>query len=412
MLDLNFRLPEYDTALAALPAPPATEVASNERYWTQVRSVYQVSTQYANLENGFWGPMAQPVKAMLAHWSERVNFENTALIRAHWPLAEEHIRMHVAQALGCAVDEVALTRGATEGMLALISGFKELRPGEQVLYCDLDYPAMRHAMQWLQERRGVQALAFAMPEPATQSDIMQAYAEQLQRHPNIRLVLLTHISHATGLVLPVAQLSAMAQAAGAQVIVDAAHSWGQMDFQIRDLQAPFVALNLHKWIGAPLGCGCIYIRRDRLAAIDRYFGDAQFNDLDVRSRIHTGTPNFAAWLSIPAALQLHQHIGARAKAARLHALRNTWVEQMSALHQIEITTSADTSAGITSFRIKGQTSPIQNMALAARLKNEHGVLVVQRDGPCKGSVLRVTPAITSTHAELERLVQAIHNITQ
>ena len=52
------------------------------------------------------------------------------------------------------------------------------------------------------------------------------------------------------------------------LIVDAAHSVGQLDFKLPDLKADFIGINLHKWIGAPLGVGAIYVRRDRLSAID------------------------------------------------------------------------------------------------------------------------------------------------
>ena len=45
-------------------------------------------------------------------------------------------------------------------------------------------------------------------------------------------------------------------------IVDAAHSVGQLDFRLPDLKADFIGINLHKWIGAPLGVGAIYIRRE------------------------------------------------------------------------------------------------------------------------------------------------------
>ncbi|WP_250862575.1 aminotransferase class V-fold PLP-dependent enzyme, partial [Caballeronia sp. INML3] len=85
-----------------------------------------------------------------------------------------------------------------------------------------------------------------------------------------------------GLVPPVREIAALAKAAGADVIVDAAHSWGMLDFDVPTLDAPFVALNLHKWIGAPLGCGAIYIKKERLGSIDPYLGDTTWPADDIR----------------------------------------------------------------------------------------------------------------------------------
>jgi len=410
---VDFRLPSFHAALDRLPSAAPDDVARDEGYWQAVGRLYPRSNALTNLENGYWGAMAEPVKAMFQHWTDRTNFETTLLIREQWPDALEALRHTVADALGCDASEIALTRGATEAMLALIGGYNRLEPGDAVLYCDLDYPAMRLAMEWLRERRQVVPIHFAIPEPATRDSVLAAYADMLARHQTVRLVLLTHLNHCTGLVIPVREISAMARAMGADVIVDAAHSWGQIDFDVGSLGAPFVAFNLHKWIGAPLGCGCLYIRRDSLPAIDPYFGDRDFPIDDVRSRIHTGSPNFAAWLAIPAALQLHRRISARAKHSRLRALRDHWVKQARALPGIDILTPDDPSmaAGMTSFRIAGRITSQDNDAIVAALRDSHGVYTVRRTGPERGDVVRVTPAITTTHAELDRLVAALAALT-
>jgi len=408
MNELDFRLPAFDDALRALPSP-AADVAADEAYWAAVGGLYATSREPVNLENGYWGVMADPVMAMYRHWTERVNFDNTLLIRAHGPELMEGVRQRVAQALGCAPDEIALTRGATEAMLSLIAGYNRLQPGDTVLYCDLDYPMMRHAMEWLRERRGVEPVKLSIPEPATRDGVIEAYARVLEQHPRTRLVLLTHLSHCTGLVMPVREIAALARDAGAEVIVDAAHSWGQIDFDAADLDAPYVGFNLHKWIGAPLGCGCLYIRRGSVQNIDPYFGSLEFSADDIRSRIYTGSPNFAAWLTLPAALDLHERIGARAKELRLRGLRDAWVREARKLPGIDILTPDEPGmvAGITAFRRRGQTSSADNDALVAALLERHGVYAVRRFGPTAGDCVRVTPALQTRHADLERLLEGL-----
>jgi isopenicillin-N epimerase len=413
MQDLDFRLPAFESALAELPPSPGAAVAHDEHYWDLVRRLYDVAREPANLEHGYWGVMAEPVKAMFHHWTDRVNRENTLLVRDRWPALQEGVRQQVAQALGCATEEVALTRGASEAMFALIGGFNRLAPGDTVLYCDLDYPATRNAMAWLRERRGVVPVQITMPEPASREGVIAAYAQALAQHPRTRLVLLTHLSHSTGLVMPVRELSALAHEAGAQVIVDAAHSWGQLDFDAPDLGAPYAGFNLHKWAGAPLGNGCLYVKRGAVAGIDRWFGDRDWGEDDVRSRMHTGSPSFAAWLTLPAALQLHRHIGAATKEARLRALRHHWVQRARTLPGVQVLTPDDalSCGGITSFRLAGRTSETDNEALVRRLRDEHGVLTVRREGPAAGQCVRVTPALHTTLAELDRLVDGLRAIT-
>jgi isopenicillin-N epimerase len=413
--DLAFRVPAFEHALAELPPPPAggaagaADAGADPAFWAAVARLYDSSSTRVNLENGYWGVMPMPVKAQFHHWIDRVNHDNTLLVRAHWPQLAEELRQCVAQALGCGADEITLCRGATEAMLALIGGYNRLQPGDTVLFSDLDYPAMRDAMQWLGQRRGVTPVPLTLPRPPTRETVLDAYAQALRRHPRTRLVLLTHLSHYTGLVLPVRELSRLAQAAGAEVIVDAAHSWGQLDFRVGDLDAPFAAFNLHKWIGAPLGCACLYIRRGSVAAIDPYFGSRDYSDDDIRSRLRTGTPSFAAWLSIPAALQLHQRIGAAAKEARLRHLRNHWVRQARGLPGVEILTPDDPGmvAGITSLRVRGRSGT----EVVEALGEQHGVHTVSPTGAVAGEVVRVTPTLTTTLEGLDRLVQGLKAIT-
>ncbi|MDR5753153.1 MULTISPECIES: aminotransferase class V-fold PLP-dependent enzyme [unclassified Caballeronia] len=409
MPQLDYRLPEFDAALAALPATPTGNIAGDEPYWSAVRALYRQSDALVNLENGFWGAMAEPVKAMFLHWTERVNFETTLLVRQHWPQIMDGVRAKVAQAMGCGIDEIELTRNATEALLALVSGYNRLEPGDTVLYSDLDYPCGRDAMEWLRERRGVTPVRLTIPEPATRENVLDTYTAALRAHPRTRLVLLSHVCFATGLVMPVRDIAAMAEAAGAGVIVDAAHSWGMLDFDVPDLGAPFAALNLHKWIGAPLGCGAVYIRRGSLDAIDPYLGDRTWPASDIRSRVHTGSPNFAAWLTVPAALDLHGKIGARAKEARLRALRNAWAEPARALPGVQIMTPADPSmtAGITSFRLHGRTSKADNERIVAALRERFGVFTVARPGPDAGEVVRVTPGIFTRMQDVERLLEGL-----
>jgi selenocysteine lyase/cysteine desulfurase len=316
--------------------------------------------------------------------------------------------------MGCGIDEIELTRNATEALLALVSGYNRLEPGDTVLYSDLDYPCGRDAMEWLRERRGVKPVRLTIPEPATRENVLDTYAAALRTHPRTRLVLLSHVCFATGLVMPVREIAAMADAAGAGVIVDAAHSWGMLDFDVPDLGAPFAALNLHKWIGAPLGCGAVYIRRGSLDAIDPYLGDRTWPASDIRSRVHTGSPNFAAWLTVPAALELHGKIGAHAKEARLRALRNAWAEPARALPGVQILTPADPSmtAGITSFRLHGRTSKADTDAIVAALRERFGVFTVMRPGPDAGEVVRVTPSILTRMTDVERLLEGLSGLAR
>ncbi|MBR1236457.1 aminotransferase class V-fold PLP-dependent enzyme [Bradyrhizobium sp. AUGA SZCCT0182] len=384
-------------------------ISQDRPFWEQVASLYDVDRGMVNLENGYWGIMARPVLAEFVRQTERVNQQNTAYARTKFGADSDAVVSALARTAGVDKDEIAITRGATEALQNLIVNYNRLQPGDSVLYADLDYDSMQFAMEWLKDRRGVGVFKIALPEPASRQAILDAYAKAIRETPKLKLILLTHLSHRTGLIIPVKEIAAMAREKNIDVILDAAHSWGQVDFQIADLGVDFIGFNLHKWIGAPVGIGFLYIRKGRLDAIDRHYGDGSFDPNDIRTRVHTGTANFATILTLPLALKLHEAIGTAAKAARLRYLRDRWVAKARALPNIEVLTPDEPglAAGITSFRVRNKGSREDNNALVVALRDRHKVLTVRRDGVARGQCIRVSPALYTTEEELDRFVAAL-----
>jgi isopenicillin-N epimerase len=396
--------------LAALPA----HAADDEAYWAGIADQYDVTREVIQLEHGNWGMMARPVHAAYRAAVERVNRETSFYARRAMVADLEAVRATAARALGVEVEEIAFTRNATEALKALILGYNRLRPGDAVLFADLDYDAMQGCMAALAQRRGVSAIKIALPEPASHQALIQAYAAAFDANPRIRMALLTHVSHRTGLVLPVAEIAALARARGADVIVDAAHSVGQLDFALPALQADFIGLNLHKWIGAPLGVGALYVRKGRVADIDADPAEGPSPPDDVRTRAHTGTLDYAAQLTLPAALAFQQSIGAAARERRLRALRDRWVHAVRDLPDLQILTPEDPRlhCAITGFRFAGRSSHADNVALARTLLDRHGIFTVHRDGLASGACVRVTPALATRIADVDRLAAALRAISR
>jgi selenocysteine lyase/cysteine desulfurase len=402
-----------EMAAAGLPTQPtgsAAVIATDKAYWGAVRGLYAVTPDVVNLENGYWGIMPEPVRREFIRQADMVNYQNSYYARQRSGADFEAVRAKVAEAVGAAPDEIALTRGATEALQLLIGA--EARRHRALRRSRLRFDAVCH------ERaqgagRGVEIIKFDVPEPATRQAVLDAYARALDANPKTKLLLLTHVSHRTGLVMPIAEIVRMAKAKQIDTIVDAAHSWGQLDFKVGELEADFVGFNLHKWIGAPLGVGFLYIRKDRLGDIDRDMGDEDFPETDIRSRVHTGTVNFATVLTVPAALALHQAIGAVAKQARLRHLRDYWVGRVRPFKDIEILTPDELGlyGAITSFRLAGKTSKADNEAVVAKLRDGFKVHTVRRAGVAKGQCIRVTPALYTEEADLDRLVEALAVIT-
>ncbi|MGA8743153.1 MAG: aminotransferase class V-fold PLP-dependent enzyme [Terracidiphilus sp.] len=391
--------------------PVVDAVGAEETSFTQW---YDVDRSITNLENAYWNVMARPIEEEYFRKLAYVNRRNVPFVRGviadeSLPVELEKVRASVAKLINAEADEIALTRCGTESLQDLIAGYNQLKPGDNILFADLDYDSMQNTMLFLKERRGINVVTFALPEPATTSNILATYEKVLRDTPRARLMLVTHLCHRTGLVNPVKEIIAIARRHGVDCILDTAQAVGQMPVDVKEIDADFAGFSLHKWVGAPLGTGAVYIRKSRLADIDICLGNREDPPDDISSRVYSGTYNFAATLTIPTAVEFHNRLTIERKQARLQYMRNYWVSRVRDVEGIEILTPDDPEryGATTSFRLKGMHSFEQAKKVQDVLFANHNVLTVARKGITQGAAVRVTPALYNTTAELDRIVEAI-----
>ena len=375
---------------------------------------YDVDESVHNLENGYWSIMPRAVAAAYAQHTAYVNRTNSLWARNVLPGAcraagAREAQEAIARQVGCQADEIAVTRSGTEALQMLIVNYKGVKTGDAIICCDLDYPDMVTAMDWLGDHRGAQVVKFAMPEPATTDNILAAYQKVLGDAPNAKLLLVTQVSNRTGLVTPVRDIVAMARVRGVDTVVDAAHGIACLDFKLEDLGADFVGWSVHKWTSAPLGTGAMYIRRSRIMDIDVAYDDDEDPHDAIVARVPAGTIDFAAVLSIPKAVEFHFAVGAAAKERHMRALRDRWVNAVRDLRNVEICVPDERAryCAITSFRLKGMKTDSDAQRVQRRLFEKYNVHTVWRTGIAKGPVIRVTPGFYSTHADVDALVAAL-----
>jgi selenocysteine lyase/cysteine desulfurase len=391
----------------------ADNLASDEVFWREVATHYDPSQGIINLEHGYWGKMAKPVLEAYQQATRLVNTQNSFYARKDFPQDIRHAMSRVAKALGVKDGEIVLTRNATEAIHNLIRQYQGLQPGDVVLLADSDYPSFKTAMQWLEQDQGVKSIELITPSLANQQQLLQCYLDAFEQHPNIKLMLLTHVSNQHGLVFPVKAIVNEANKRGIDVICDCAQSWGLIDYTLPDLQVNWAGFNLHKWIGSPVGVGALYIKKGTLEKIDPYPGESDPNNTRAHSRVHTATSNFAAFMTVPAALDFHQAIGGANKEARLKYLRNLWFSEAKTMSHIEVLGANDelSSTGMSSFRIAGRTSLEDANKLQQTLEKDFGIFTVVRKGLHSGACIRITPQVFTAADDIQKLVDSLKKLT-
>ncbi|MBH8614067.1 aminotransferase class V-fold PLP-dependent enzyme [Pseudomonas mohnii] len=392
--------------------PDNTRRARDESFWRTFADRYDVQPGPINLENGYFGRMSRTVIEEYQHNIELINRSNSVYVRQRFETSDGlKIRARVAGLIDVPAEAVALTRNASDGLQSLIRNYNRLQPGDQVLVCDLEYDTVKGAMRWLARHRGVEVIEIEHRHPASFDSLLTTYREAFMRYPRLKLMALTHVTHRTGLVMPVQAIAAAAREHGIDVILDGAHALGQLAFDLEELGIAFAAYNLHKWIGAPLTLGFLYIAPERLGDIDPDMGEMHFPITDIRARTPYSTPNIPALLTLPLVLEEHWAMGgAAAKGARLNYLRNLWVRAARELPGIEVLTPDDPRlyCGITSMRF---TAHNDQQSMVERLLNDYNLFTVVRSGAACGPCIRITPGLTTTAADMAQLITALTELS-
>jgi isopenicillin-N epimerase len=256
----------------------------------------------------------------------------------------------------------------------------------------------------LEKRGKIKVNAFDIPLlPANEDEIVDHYRKMISERT--RVILLTHVSNINGLIVPVQKIAAMAKEKGIDTITDSAHALGQVSFSLPVLGSDFVGMNLHKWIGNPIGAGILYVKKERIKEMKVLFGDVNTAEDNISKLAHFGTTPFAVIMTIPESLAFHKLMGIEKVSNRLHYLKSTWINELKQADKVEIVTPGDLSCAIASFRIKNKKST----DVADALFKNNNILTVGRTLGQDGCV-RVTPAIYNSMDDIRKFISAVKAI--
>jgi selenocysteine lyase/cysteine desulfurase len=157
----------------------------------------------------------------------------------------------------------------------------------------------------------------------------------------------------------------------------------------------------------PLGLGMLYVRRDRIPALEPLFADTRLPRSNVRKLEHFGNRPDSAHIGLREAIRWQEAIGAPAKSARLRFLQRRWTEVVRTLSRVRVLTPSDPTrhGAIGAFSIEG----MEPRAIVDRLMREHGIFVNAIDHPFLRGV-RVTPGMPTTAEHIDRLVLALRTL--
>jgi isopenicillin-N epimerase len=381
------------------------ELASDEDYWAQIQQAFTIDRSVINLNNGSLSPSPRVVQEAMAH---HLAFTHEHPARNLWTVLLpqlENVRTRLARTFGCDREEMAITRNASESLEICIYGV-DLKPGDEVLLTEHDYPRVITTYEQRARREGIKLVRVPVPAPAqSREELVAAYAKGITGRT--RVIVVSHVTFLTGQIMPVREIVALGREHGIPVIVDGAHAFAHLAFTRDDLGCDYYATSLHKWTCAPHGTGFLYVRESAIEKLWPLMAAPVAMDKDIRKFEEIGTNPVATKLPIAEALVFHEAIGSARKEARLRTLRDRWANRLSADKRIRLYTRLEPehSCAVTTFGWEG----IEPVKVVEHLWNRHKIAVTVIDFPgIRG--LRVTPNVYTTVSEIDQFSMAIEDV--
>ncbi len=391
------------TATSAGRSPE--DVAADEDFWLGIQQAFTVDRSLVNLNNGGVCPSPKIVQDAMRRYLE---YSNEAPVYTMWRVLEpqiESVRQRLARAFGCDPEEMAITRNASEALEIAQFGL-DLKPGDEVLTTDQDYPRMLTTWDQRARRDGIVVKKVSFPDPPPSMQFLVDMFEGAIT-PRTRVIHFCHITNLSGQIFPVREICRLARSRGIDTIVDGAHAFAHFPFKRDDLECDYYGTSLHKWLLAPHGTGFLYARRDKIEKIWPLMAAPEGMNANIRKFEEIGTHPAANHNAIAEALTFHNGIGPERKAARLRYLRDRWMKRLDGQRGVKLYTSYDPamSCGLANVGIEG----VEPGALTQHLWKTRRIIVTSIGHPaCTG--IRVTPNVYTTLAEIDRFAEAMEEV--
>ena len=241
--------------------------------------------------------------------------------------AYEAARRSVARFVGAGEHEIVFTKGGTEAINLVAAGIgASLVAGDEIVLTEMEHHANIVPWHFLRERRGA-VLKWAPIKDDGSLD-MEAFAALLG--PKTKLVAVTHMSNVLGTINPVAEITRLAHAAGARVLIDGCQGAVHAAPDVQAIGCDYYVLTGHK-LFAPTGIGVLYGTAEALEALPPYQGGGEMivtvekegvTYAQPPHRFEAGTPPISGVIALGATLTYLAGLDAAAVArheAALHA---------------------------------------------------------------------------------------------
>jgi cysteine desulfurase / selenocysteine lyase len=422
------------TLEAVLPPPESLDGGANpedDRYWDLVASQFMLRKGLSYMNTGTRGPSPRSVFMAQVGALEALNSDYFGYGQETYTADyQKSVREKLARFVGATEDEIAFSLNTTDGMITGTFGAK-LEPGDEIVFTNHDHvggahPALQRAAKDDLTVKVIDLSDMRFHPPKSPDVILKAFEATIT--PRTKLLSFCHINYSDGCVLPVKAICAMARSKGILTIIDGAQPPGMMKLDLHSIGCDMYAGPCHKWVMAGMQTGFFFVRedvRDRVVPVlstmatenRTMYGavppDSRYQPLYHEAAAYEmhGSHDFAARVSIDAALDFHNRITSEAIEARDRHMAQKVHRRLRSIPGVEVFTSDDPALGcaLVAFKVKG----VATKELNELLWKNHDIYIRNVTHPeVDWDVNRVSLHVMVASAQVDKFLGAVEEIAK
>jgi cysteine desulfurase/selenocysteine lyase len=318
------------------------------------------------------------------------------------------------------VEEIIFTKGGTEGINLVAAGLgADIVEGDEIIISEMEHHSNIVPWNFLRERKGAKLLWAPIAED--DSFDLAAFAKLLS--PKTKIVAITHMSNVLGTITPVAEITRLAHAVGAKVLIDGCQGSVHEIVDVQALDCDFYVTTGHKLYG-PTGIGALYGKYDLLANMQPYQGGGEMI-ADVTKdkityaapphRFEAGTPPIVEAIGFGVALDYLQGLDRVAIAEHEAELLAHATEELGKIEQLRLFGRAPGKGALVTFDLKGAhphdvATILDRAGIAVRAGTHCAQPLMTKLGLTAST--RASFAAYNTHEEVEALARGLHRVLE
>jgi selenocysteine lyase/cysteine desulfurase len=366
-----------------------------------LRELFPVTSHAAYLNHAAVATLSEPVRQAIETYLRDRALSGDSERYEH--LADE-LRSALAQLTNSTASEIAFVQNTSEG-LNIAAQALPLEPGDNVLFCDMEFPSNVYPWMNLSDR-GIEARCIPHRDGGLTVEALEAHADD-----RTRVAAVSSVEFLTGFRCDLAALGAWCRAHDCYFVVDGIQSLGVLPMDVQAYQIDVLSCGGPKWLMGPAGQGFIYVRGDLLEKLRPPFagcisviGWEAWRDYDLTPRsdarrFELGCGNLAGQVGLLAAVRLLLTVGVESIEAWALHLTDLLIEDLQQRGYDVVSNQAPKHrSAIVSFGADGGVERLYDRLIEAK------VIVSQRE-----DFIRVSPHCFNTEDEVLRVGHAIGN---